>query len=59
MRGGEPPVNMILEASQAGSRERANFQQKIMRTPKIILAGGEQSDIQNPKQCHPKRDGHV
>ena len=29
--------NMILEASQAGSRERANFQQEIMRTPKIIL----------------------
>ena len=28
---------MILEASQAGSRERANFQQEIMRTPKIIL----------------------
>ena len=26
---------MILEASQAGSRERANFQQKIMRTPKL------------------------
>ena len=28
---------MILEASQAGSRERAKFQQKFMRTPKIIL----------------------
>jgi len=30
---------MILEASQAGSRERAKFQQKFMRTSKIILLG--------------------
>jgi len=28
---------MILEASQAGSRDGAKFQQKFMRTPKIIL----------------------
>lgn len=30
---------MILEASQAGSRDGAKFQQKFMRTPKIMLAG--------------------
>ena len=34
---GKKPNNTFNEASQAGSRERANFQQKIMRTPKIIL----------------------
>ena len=28
---------MILEASQAGSRDGAKFQQKFMRAPKIIL----------------------
>ena len=29
--------NVILEASQAGSRERAKFQQKFMRTLKLLL----------------------
>jgi len=31
---------MISEASQAGSRERANFQQEIMRTLKLCCCIG-------------------
>jgi hypothetical protein len=33
--------NIILEASQAGSRERVNFQQKIMRTPKLCYLAAD------------------
>ena len=40
---------MILEASQAGSRDGANFQQEIMRAPKIILL--RSGDVTLEKLC--------